>query len=120
MMWQEPSNTRMRGLKRGLPRCMPRLHLPQWSPLKPNSPEPARGHGMTRRANRYFIQETLRNMNLQDGPPRLGTPLRESHPVTPEAGQYDSPDMDDQEEDLTSQVNFDSEDEYTDATGCSG
>ena len=83
-------------------------------------PEPARGHGMTRRADRYFIQETVRNMNLQDGPPHPGTPLRESHPVTPEAGQYNSPDVDDPEEDLTSQADFNSEDEYTDATGHSG
>ena len=59
-------------------------------------------------------------MNLQDGPSRPGTPMRESRPVTPEAGQYDSPDVDNPEEDLTSQANFDSEDEYTDATGCSG
>ena len=56
-------------------------------------------------------------MNLQDGPPRPGTPLRESRPVTPEAGQYDSPDVDDPEEDLTSQANFNSADEYTDAMG---
>ena len=83
-------------------------------------PKPARGHGMTRRADRYFVQETLRNINLQDGPPRPGTLLKESHPVTPEAGQYDSPDEDDPEEDLTSQANFDSEDEYTDAMGRSG
>ena len=75
---------------------------------------------MTQRADRYFIQETLRNMNLQDGPPRPGTPMRESRPAIPEAGQYDSPDVDDPEEDLTSQANFDSEDEYTDATGRSG
>ena len=59
-------------------------------------------------------------MNLQDGPPCPGTSLRESHPATPEAGQYDSPDMDDPEEDFTSQADFDSEDEYTDATGHSG
>ena len=59
-------------------------------------------------------------MNLQDGLPCPGTPMRESHPATPEAGQYDSPDVDDPEEDLTSQANFDSEHEYTDATGCSG
>ena len=83
-------------------------------------PEPARGCGMTWRADRYFIQETLHNMNLQDRPPRPGTPMRESHPVTPEAGQYDSPDVDDQEDDLTSQADFDSEDEYTDTRGCSG
>ena len=83
-------------------------------------PEPARGCRMTWRADRYFIQETLHNMNLQDGPPRPGTPMRESHPATPEAGQYDSLDVDDPEEDLTSQADFDSEDEYTDATGHSG
>ena len=75
---------------------------------------------MTRRADRYFIQETLRNMNLQDGPPCPGTPLGESRPATPEAGQYDFPDVDDPEEDLTSQADFDSKDEYTDATGRSG
>ena len=43
-------------------------------------PEPAR------QADQYYIQETLHNMNLQDGPSYPGTPLRESHPVTPEAG----------------------------------
>ena len=80
-------------------------------------PEPARGHWMTRRADWYFIQETLCNMNLQDVLSRPGTPMRESHPATPEAGKYNSPDVDDPEEDLTSQANFNSEDEYTDATG---
>ena len=83
-------------------------------------PEPARGRRMTRPADRYFIQKTLRNMNLQDRLPHPGTPLRESCPATPEAGQYDSPDVDDPEEDLTSQANFNSEDEYTDTTGRSG
>ena len=75
---------------------------------------------MTRQADCYFIQETLCNMNLQDRPPCPGTPLRESHPATPEAGQYNSPDVDDPKEDLTSQVDINSEDEYTDATGHSG
>ena len=83
-------------------------------------PEPARGRGLTRQADLYFIQETLHHMNLEEGLPCPGTPLRESHPVTPEAGQYNSPDMDDLEEDLTSQANFDSKDEYTDAMGHSG
>ena len=72
---------------------------------------------MTRRAERYFIQETLHNMNLQDAPPHPGTPVWESRSATPEAGQYDSPDMDDPEENLTSQVDFDSEEEFTDVTG---
>ena len=75
---------------------------------------------MTQRANQYFIQESLHNMNLQDMPSHPGTPMRESHPATPEAGQYNSPDVDDPEEDLTSQADFDSEDEYTDAIGHSG
>ena len=75
---------------------------------------------MTQWADWYYIQETLRNMNLQDIPPHPGTPMRESCPATPETGQYDSPDMDDPEEDLTSQADFGSKDEYTDATGCSG
>ena len=56
-------------------------------------------------------------MNLQDVPLCPGTPTRESHPATPELGQYDSSDMDDPEEDLTSQTDFNSEEEYTDATG---
>ena len=59
-------------------------------------------------------------MNLQDAPPCPGTPTRESYPATPELGQYDSPDVDDPEEDLTSQVDFDSEEEYTNAMGHSG
>ena len=72
---------------------------------------------MTCHADQYFIQETLWNMNLQDALPHLGMPVWEIHPVTLEAGQYDSLDMDDPEEDLTSQANFDSEEEYTDVTG---
>ena len=88
--------------------------------LQHSLPEPARGHGMTRWANWYFIKETLHNMNLQDMLPHPGTPMWESGPATPEAGQLDSPDVDDPEEDLTSQADFDSKDEYTDATGHSG
>ena len=49
-----------------------------------------------------------------------GMPAHEDCPATPEASQYDSLDLDNQEEDLTSQADFDSEEEYTDATGCSG
>ena len=66
---------------------------------------------MTRRADQYFIQDTLHNINLQDALPRPGTPMQESRPASPEAGQYNSLDVDDQEEDLTSQANFDSKDE---------
>ena len=83
-------------------------------------PEPARGCGMNQWADRYFIQEALCNMNLQDVPPCPGTPIWESCPATPEAGQYDPLDVDDPEEDLTSQADFDSKDEYTTVTGRSG
>ena len=69
---------------------------PTESPQPQHSlPEPTRGRGMTRRADRYFIQETLHNMNLQDVLPCPGTPMWESCPASPEAGQYDSPDVDD-------------------------
>ena len=48
---------------------------PTESPLVRHTlPEPARGCGKTQRANRYFIQETLHKMNLQDGPPCQGIP----------------------------------------------
>ena len=96
--------------------------MPHLYPLQQNHPNPDTpylsqqgGRGMTQRADWYFIQETVCNMNLQDAPPRPGTPMWESHPASP--GQYDSPDVDDQEEDLTSQDDFDSEDEYTHAMG---
>ena len=55
-------------------------------------------------------------MNLQDALPHPGTPTQDSHPATPELGQYDSPDVDDP----TSQADYDSEKEYTDAMGHSG
>ena len=53
--------------------------LPTPSPMESPQPghtlpEPARGHGMTRRADWYFIQETLHNMNLQDVLSCPGTP----------------------------------------------
>ena len=98
---------------------------PTPSPME--SPQPrhslrelTRGQGMAQQADWYFIQETLQNMNLQDAPLHPGTPTRESHPATPELGQYDSPDMDDPEEDLTSQADFNSEEEYTDAMAVLG
>ena len=95
---------------------MPLGHFHFHHPL----PEVARGQGMTCPADHYFIQATLQNMNLQDSLPHPGMPARDYHPVTPKAGQYDSLDLDDKEEDLTSQADFDSKEEYTDATGHSG
>ena len=74
------------------------------------------GVGMARQAHCYYIQEILRNMNLQNQPPHSGMPVCGGHNVTPETGQYDSPDLDDQEDELTSQPDLNSEEEYTDAT----
>ena len=59
-------------------------------------------------------------MALQDQPLCLGTPVHEGHDTTPEVGQYDSSNPDNLDEDLTSQLDPDSEEEYTDATGQSG
>ena len=102
-------------------RCASPAPSPTESPQPQHSlPEPVGGHGMTQWVDWYYIQETLHNMNLQDTPPCQGTPMHESCPVTPEAGQYDSPDVYDLEEDLTSQADFDSQDKYTDAMGRSG
>ena len=67
---------------------------------------------MTHHANHYFIQETLQNMELQDQSPRLGMPVHEGWDVTPKTGQYDSPDPDNQEDDLTSQPDINSEEKY--------
>ena len=99
--------------------------LPASSPMKspqPHHPLPelAWGQGITHYADHYFIQETLRNMELQDQPPRPGIPVHKGCDVTPETDQYDSPDPDNQEDDLTSQSDLNSEEEYTDATGHSG
>ena len=75
---------------------------------------------MTPHANRYFIQESLQNLELQDQPPHPGMPVYKGHDVTPETGQYNSSDLNGQEDDLTSQLDIDSEEEYTNATGHSG
>ena len=56
-------------------------------------------------------------MALQDQPLHLGTRVCESHDTTPEAGQYDSPNPDNLDEDLTSQLDPDSEEEYTGQSG---
>ena len=56
-------------------------------------------------------------MELQDQLLCPGTPVHEGRDTTPEPGQYDCPDPDNQDEDLTSQLDPDSEAEYTDTTG---
>ena len=66
---------------------------------------------MTRRADRHYVQEILRDM----GNVALDEPQRQTS--TPEAGQYDSADQDQEEDDLATQLNFDSEEYDTEATG---
>ena len=78
---------------------------------QPPAMESPRGHGMTRRVDRQYVQETLRNMgNLALDEPQ--------HQIsTPEAGQYDSADQDPEEDDLAAELDFDSEEYDTEATG---
>ena len=66
---------------------------------------------MTRRADRQYVQEILRNM----GNVALDEPQRQIS--TPEAGQYDSADQDQEEDDLAAELDFDSEEYDTEATG---
>ena len=75
---------------------------------------------MTHQADQYYIQETLWNMHLQDQLPCPGTPVHEGCEVTLDPGQHDFPDPEDQDKDLTSQIDPDSEEEYTDTTSQSG
>ena len=84
---------------------------------QPSAMESPRGRGMTRRMDRHYVQETLRNMgNLAlDAPRTRDEPLRQIS--TPEAGQYDSADQDPEEDDLAAELDFDSEESDTEATG---
>ena len=67
---------------------------------RPATPQRSpRGRGMTRRANRYFIQQQLGEMNLEESafaqcPTLLGTQLE-----SPEREQFDSTREDAEEED---------------------
>ena len=73
--------------------------------------ESPRGRGMTLRADRHYVQEILRDM----GNVALDEPQRQTS--TPEAGQYDSADQDQEEDDLAAKLDFDSEEYDTEATG---
>ena len=74
---------------------------------------------MTRHTDRHYMQETIRNMeNLAlDDPGIRDEPQHRTS--TPDAGQYDSADQD-MEEDLTAELDFDSKDYDTEATGTPG
>ena len=66
---------------------------------------------MTRRADRHYVQEILRDM----GNVALDEPQHQTS--TPQAGQYDSADQDQEEDDLAAELDFDSEKYDTEATG---
>ena len=70
--------------------------------------------------DRHYMQETIRNLeNLAlDDPHVSDEPQRRTS--MPDAGQYDSADQDMEEDDLTAELDFDSEDYDTEAMGPPG
>ena len=78
------------------------------------------GHGMTHQADRHYMQQTLRNMEnlLMDNPTIRDEPQCQTS--RPETGQYDLADQDMEEDDLAGELDFDSEEYDTKATGPSG
>ena len=97
------------------PTTLSPVGLPRHS--QPPAMESPRGRGMTRRADRQYVQETLRNM----GNLALDEPRTRDEPqcqiFTPEVGQYDSADQDPEEDDLAAELDFNSEEYDTEATG---
>ena len=98
----------------------PTTPSPVGSPKRPPHPamDTPRGRGMTRRTDRHYVQETLKGMHnlaLEDRHPKE-EPVRRTS--TPDVGQYDSADQeqDMEEDDLTAELDFDSEDYDTEAT----
>ena len=82
--------------------------------------ESPRGSGMTRRMDRHYVQETIWNMeNLALDDPRIRDEPQ-CRTSMPDAGQYDSADQDMEEDDLTAELDFDSEDYDTEAMGPPG
>ena len=72
------------------PAAKARSATPQGSP---------RGRGMTRRADRYFIQQQLGEMNLEESALAQHPTLLEAQPESPEHEQFDSAWEDAEEED---------------------
>ena len=111
----ERTKSRLAQLRAAVPTTPLPVGLPWHS--QPPAIESPRGRGMTRRADRQYVQETLRNMgNLSlDEPCTRDEPQRQIS--MPEAGQYDSADQDPEEDDLAAELDFDSEEYDTKATG---
>ena len=107
----ERTKSRLAQLHAAVP--MPTTPSPVGSPRhsQPPAMESPRGRGMTRRADRHYVQEILRNK----GNVALDEPQRQIS--MPEAGQYDSADQDPEEDDLAAELDFDSEEYDTEASG---
>ena len=99
----------------------PTTPSPAGSPKHPTHPamETPRGHGMTRRTDRQYVQETIKNMQNLSLDDRLVRDEPRQRTSTPDAGQYDSADQeqDMEEDDVAAELDFDSEDYDTEATG---
>ena len=82
-----------------------------------------RGRGMTRRADRHFVQQQLGEMNLEESAFVQRPTLLGAQPVSPEREQFDSAREDTKEEDGEATSMLDAEldtstGEETDAYGC--
>ena len=96
-----------------VPAAKAQLAMPQGSP---------RGRGMTRRADQYFIQQQLGEMNLEESAFVQCPTLLSTQPESPEHEQFDST-WEDAEEDSKATSALDAEldastGEKTDASGC--
>ena len=97
-----------------------------WHQLRrPNWPHPRdrpEGRGMTRRADRYFVQQQLGEMNLKESAFAQRCTLLGAQPESPEREQFDSAREDAKEDGKTASA-LDAEldastGEKTDASGC--
>ena len=92
----------------------PTTPSPAGSPKHPTHPamESPRGRGMTRRMDCHYVQETIKNMQNLGLDDRLIWDEPRQRTSTPDAGQYDSADQeqDMEEDDITAELDFDSKD----------
>ena len=74
---------------------------------------------MTRQADRHYVMETIKNMQNLGLDHRLIRDEPQRRTSMPDAGQYDLADQeqDIEEDDLAAELDFDSEDYDTEATG---
>ena len=96
------------------PTVRAQLAMPQRSP---------RGHGMTRRADQFFVQQQLREMNFDEPAFAHRPALLGARPETPENEQFNSACEDAEEDEGDAMSVLDakldaSTGEETDATGC--